>query len=500
MKSVHHAIFFSAVERYGSLFLFVVTAAVLSRLLTPEEFGIFAVVNAFMAVMAASFQEIGGANYLIQKQDLSRRDIATAFTITFCLSILVGTLLFLLQDLLAWVFTQPGLKLGIAAAALNFVFTPFSTTLSALFRRDLDFSTLAVCGLAGSVVGSAVAIALAALDYSYMAPIWGTVAGNAAAALLLMVAWKDLRIFRPSLTGYSDVFGFGLYSSGVGLINVFYNLAPQLFLARILDFASVGLYSRAVSVTQLFDKLVSQVLAPVILPAIFAHTKNGGDLKRIYLSAIELLTAVQWPFLSFMAIMAHAIILVWLGPTWLDVVPLIRMLCIAYLAFFAACLSYPMLVALGRVRDALVSSLISLPPSLLVIFIASFFGVKAVAASALLTLPFQAAVAIYYVGRRIAIRPSDLFHAVAKSGLLTLSSAAGAAATAALMDLNYVRPVPGLLLAGMLAAAGWLFGLIITGHPLLARLQVAASSLPFASATFPFLFPHTRSGRTETEA
>ena len=185
-------------------------------------------------------------------------------------------------------------------------------------------------------------------------------------------------------------------------------MAPQLILARVLDFNAVGLYGRAINVTQVFDKLVIQVLNPVIMPAIFAQIRAGGDLKRIYLNAIELISAVQWPFLIFFALMADPIILIWFGPTWTEIVPLIRMLCIASLSLFAACLTYPVLVAVGRVRDTLTSSLISLPPSLLVIFVASFFGVRAVAASALLTLPFQAIVALFFVSQHLAITPADL--------------------------------------------------------------------------------------------
>ena len=71
MTSIHRSIFFSAVERYGSLLLFLFSTAVLSRLLTPVEFGIYAVINAVVAVISASFQEFGGANYLIQKKVLS---------------------------------------------------------------------------------------------------------------------------------------------------------------------------------------------------------------------------------------------------------------------------------------------------------------------------------------------------------------------------------------------------------------------------------------------
>ena len=137
------------------------------------------------------------------------------------------------------------------------------------------------------------------------------------------------------------------------------------------------------------------------------------------------------------------------------------MLCIASLSLFAACLTYPVLVAAGRVRDTLVSSLISLPPSLLVIFVASFFGVQAVAASALLTLPFQAIVAIYFVSRRLAMSPADLIRATLKSGIVTACSIAGVLGSMAIIEFSSAGPIVGLFLAGVSAAAGWVVGI---GH------------------------------------
>jgi O-antigen/teichoic acid export membrane protein len=477
MTSIHRSIFFSGVERYGSLLLLLFSTAALSRLLTPSEFGIYAVINAVVAVIAASFQEFGGANYLIQKKMLSEQNIRTAFTITFCISIIIGIALFICSDALVWFFRQDGLKAGIAVSILNFALTPFSVVISALFRRDMEFGKLALCGLAANLVSVAVSIALAVLHYSFMAPIWGTVAGNVILAVLLIAFCKNKQVFRPSLAEYPDVIRFGLYSGGVSIINVFYNLAPQLFLARILDFAAVGLYSRAVGITQVFDKLVGQVLGPVIMPAIFVQTKAGGNLKRIYLDAIALLTAVHWPFLAFFAIMAQPIISIWLGPTWLEIVPLVRMMCIAYLSLFVACLTYPVLVAVGSVRDALISSLISLPPSLLIIFIASFFGVQAVAASAMLTLPFQAAVAIYFVSRHLDIGLLDLFRATFKSGIVTLFSCGGAVVWAAMVEYGLLRPILGLSLACISAVICWLLSMVVTDHPLLPRLQTAATGL-----------------------
>src|SRR3954470_4925783 len=139
MSSIQRSIFFSAVERYGSLLIFLFSTAVLSRLLVPEEFGIYAVITAIVVVITSSFQEFGGANYLIQKQTLSEQNIRTAFTITFSISIVIGLTLIIGSDVLVWFFSQHDLKAGIAASALNFLLTPFSVVISALFRREMQF-------------------------------------------------------------------------------------------------------------------------------------------------------------------------------------------------------------------------------------------------------------------------------------------------------------------------------------------------------------------------
>ena len=167
--------------------------------------------------------------------------------------------------------------------------------------------------------------------------------------------------------------------------------------------------------------------------------------------------------------MADPIILIWLGETWSEVVPLIRMLCIASLSLFAACLTYPVLVALGFVRDTL-SVIVDLASTIaFVIFVASFFGVRAVAACALLALPFQAIVALFFVGRRLAISPADLIRATLKSGIVTGDSVGGVLVSMAIMEFSSAGPVIRLVSASIFAAAAWWLGLLITKHRLLAQ-------------------------------
>jgi O-antigen/teichoic acid export membrane protein len=478
MRSLHKPILFSALEKYVSLLFYMVSSAILARLLSPMEFGICSIALALTNILTSYFQEFGGANYLIQKSVLSPRNIRTAFTVTSIAFFCVAALLYVLADLAASFFKQDTLQVAIFVCSINLALSPVPMTLSALLRREMEFAALARCNLGANFLAAVSSVVFAVRGWSFLAPILGMLVGTIARNVLMVASRPQLSIFRPSLRAYGEVFEFGAYSSSVVIINVFAVWFPQLVLGRVLDFSAVGLYSRAVNITQLFDKFCLQILAPVILPAISAHARSGGDLRKAYLDGLELLSCVHWSSLLFIAMMADEMIRIWLGSTWMDVVPLVQVMSIASLSMFAACLTYPVLVGIGRVQDTLTSSLISLPPCLLLTALAAFSGVQAVANVALITLPFQAAVAIWFIARRLTIGPLDLLHACSKSAIVALLCTLGAGLGRTTMVLSGAGPIGILLMAGAVGAAGWLVGVFVTNHPLLTHMRALTQSFP----------------------
>ncbi len=477
MNSVQRSIGFSAISKYGSTVFQILCVAALARLLTPAEFGIYTTVSAFIVIANVTAREFGGANYLIQKPHLAVDDVRSAFTVSSAMAAVLATALFAISGFVASFYSEHSVRFGIAIAALNFLLSPFVGTTSALLRRDMEFDALAACTLTSNFVAAATSVVLAALGYSYMSPIWGSIAGQFVLVGLLIRCRPSVRIFLPCLKGWREVVDFGLFSSAVAIINVLYQVLPQLIIGRVLDFTAVGLYGRAVNVTQIFDRLVLEVLGPVIMPAFAARTRAGHDLKPAYLRAVELLTSVQWPFLIFTALMAQPIVQILLGPGWDETVPLIRILCVASLALFAACLTYPVLVTIGRVRDTLTASLISVLPSLAIIFAASPYGLTALAASALVTLPLQATVALYFVGRRLEIAAGDLFGAMVKSAIVVALSGAGAIVMKTAEPSGLAVPVVTVAAAGSGALVGWCIGLVVTQHPLLGHIRVLSKDM-----------------------
>jgi O-antigen/teichoic acid export membrane protein len=156
------------------------------------------------------------------------------------------------------------------------------------------------------------------------------------------------------------------------------------------------------------------------------------------------------------------------GKQWIEVAPLVRVMALAALVMFPAFMTYPTLVARGRIRDTLWISLISLRLSMLLIFVASPFGLETVAATQFITAPIQVFVAISFIGRRIGVSWAEISGAVGRSVVVALCSAAAPALVVVLQDgFSFGMSRPALVFALAGAAAGWLAGLVLSGHPLL---------------------------------
>src|SRR5262249_19244760 len=98
------------------------------------------------------------------------------------------------------------------------------------------------------------------------------------------------------------------------------------------------------------------------------------------------------------------------------------------------------------------------------------------AASALLAMPLQMAVATYFVGRQIGLRPKELAQALWKSGIVTLCSAAAAAAGLAFSNFGHGAAPAELLASGSPAIAACASALALTRHPLLEHVRFLASA------------------------
>jgi len=118
---------------------------ILTIFLSPSVFGIFYIVTAFVSFLAY-FSDIGLAGALIQKkEDLTREDLSTTFTIQQILVIIVVSLaLFASGAIGAWYKLDASGIWLLRALLVSFFISSLKTIPSVLLERKLDFRKLII--------------------------------------------------------------------------------------------------------------------------------------------------------------------------------------------------------------------------------------------------------------------------------------------------------------------------------------------------------------------
>lgn len=479
MSRIRRAFLMSSVEQYLALVINLSMVAVLARLLKPAEIGI-AVIGMGVAAVVFSLREFATPEFLIQRDRIERRDVRTANTVLMALSLVLAAFLYLAAGPLCHFYGEPGLKAFLAVMLVASLIEASALTSVTLLRRELSFGVLARIRTTASIVTAGTTIWLAWTGHSYMSYAWGLFAGAVTNAVLAHLANPSARDFRPSLAARHEIFAFGCFKGATTVVEKIYETLPQMWLGYFMPMSAVGYYNRANAICGIPDRVFLSSIFAIAFPALATQLREGHDIKDAYLRLLSYISVVYWPALTVVAITADAIVDAILGPGWAEVVPLVRLLALAALFWFPVIPTNPLLLAMGRNRDAFAASLIARSVAAVILCSASLYGLLAMAASQFLALPFQMAVALYYAKKHVCFTWGELLAAIAASAGVTLCSVAGPLAVAATAGADGLSLVE-FGFAAVTAAIGWGAGLYWTRHPLWDELlDVVAAHAPFA--------------------
>lgn len=127
-------VFWSFGQKFGAKGIRIATSIFLARLLTPEAFGLVAMLAIFIAVSQGLIN--GGFNKaLIQKKETDDEDYSSVFYINLAVSILLYVLLYFGAPLIAGFYGQPQLVPLTRVLTLVFVINAFSYVQTRVCKR-----------------------------------------------------------------------------------------------------------------------------------------------------------------------------------------------------------------------------------------------------------------------------------------------------------------------------------------------------------------------------
>lgn len=310
--------------RYGNLIIQIVVTAILARLLSPEEFGILAMVvifTGFLNVMAE-----GGLNAtLVQESDPGEKEISTFFWLSVFISAVLFGLAALSAPLLERFFRVPGLSRIVIALAIGFLFIGMAAVGAGRARREFRFHTIAVTEILASLLSGTIAILMALNHQGVWALVMQTVAYQFFRAILLMVfdRWRPILVF--DLETVRRAIRLSRWITGGMVISYWGTNSDRLLIGRFLGPESLGFYSQASRLLILPSQLVSQVISPAVQP-VFRSIDRNADAFRTYRTLVETVAYLSFTGGVLSLILSREIVLSIWGPGWEPSIRLFRIL------------------------------------------------------------------------------------------------------------------------------------------------------------------------------
>ena len=311
-------------------FLGMGSTVVLARLLTPQDFGLIAMVTAVTGFVMM-FKDMGLSMATVQKAEINNGQISTLFWINVLLSLCVMLVTAALAPVIAWFYGEPRLTWITLALASAFIFGGLTVQHQALLRRNMRFGTLALIGIIGQLAGIVAAIIAAFYGAGYWSLVIMQLAATIAGAIAVWLAcgWRPGLPVRRS--GVRAMLAFGGNLTGFNFINYFARNLDNVLIGKFWGSGSLGLYSKAYSLLMLPLQQINSPLSAVAVPVLSRLQKEPTKFRSYYRKGLTLATMFAMPIVVFLFVVADKAILIVLGEQWTGAVPIFRALGIAAL-------------------------------------------------------------------------------------------------------------------------------------------------------------------------
>lgn len=448
------AVFWGAGGTVLRLLLQISAQVVLARLLGPEQYGIFAI-GATVISFSAFLSDIGLAYGLIQKTEVTPRDVRFVFTWQVIMGAVVTGMVWWGAGPIAAFFGEPRAKPIIEVLSALCMLNALAAPSLNLLKRQLDFKQIQIAQLTSYVAGYIVVgipLAMAGQQVWALVAAWLVQAG-----LNLVLLYRATGHALVPLIWYEQARAQSGYGGAVlvtNLVNWVINNIDRVVVGRTFGSREIGLY--ATSYNLFYNPTASAlgVVQPVFFSASSRVADDGQRIERGYRSLLAFVSALVLPAFVVVAVMAEPFIALLYGPQWQAAAALCRPIALAMPLFMLWGLTTPLLWVAGKASREF---MIQLPLALLwaaVCLAASRVSVEVVAWS-VFGLSFLRCTVVVVTAMRLRQMPWSSLWAGLRGGL-ALSLVVGLAVGALRMGMGTLAPGLQVAAAGLVALVAWL--------------------------------------------
>lgn len=361
---------------------------VLARLLTPEDFGLFAILGIFLA-LSNSFVNSGFGQAIIQRKSITYSEETAVFTFNIMVSVVFSFLLICSSRYIADFYAKSELEGMIMIMSLTIVFNAFSLVPRSKLTKQLRFDVSFRVNSLGVFLGAATSVILASNGYSF----WSLVIGAVVKEISLTILYYYHLKWRPKLNfRFRSIRSLYTYGSRLFLVSIsnsiFFNL-HIIIIGKLYPANSLGFYSRGESLSKFPVTFYNSILSQFTFPLFSKHQNDRDELKKYFRGAVVLTSFILFPILVGLFVTAKDIILVLLTEKWISALPFVKILSLVGVFSAMSVINLNVINSLGKSGASLKADIVSKLFIAMSLFLSYRLGLKAMALSYLVATIFS---------------------------------------------------------------------------------------------------------------
>ncbi len=405
----------------------------LPRLLTPVDYGVYAMVEPIISAMGL-FLNFGVGQAIIQSPGINRTEASGLFWVQTIAGLVGAFFMFATAPFVAGLYHEPRATPVIEVCSLLVAIGGLTNVQEALLNRQMRFGWVASINAAGVAIGLIVGVIAALMGAHY----WALAFDYAATTIVSLVgAWLGVRWLpreRPHFRSAIRFYKFGgalMVSDAAALVA---RQADAVLIGRFSGAQQLGLYDRGNKLALTSLQRITAVLQYILVPVLSRLAEDGARYRRAYLKVMRLLLLVFLPGIIAIGVSAQVLVPFLIGHQWTAAAPIFAWLCLAAVHRPVSMTMGFLFISQGRARAYMVWNAFSAITTVLSFVAGLPWGAVGVAAAyalsdVLLRLPFL----WWLVTRKGPISLSDLCREAAPFAL------AGAACFGVLLALQFLR-------------------------------------------------------------
>lgn len=358
----------------GRLINYFVTFAVgivLTRLLSPEEFGIFGIVMAIV-LFSNVFSDFGFRIALIQAKEINQTQLSTVFFINLVVSFCIFVFITISSTSIGEFYGNEDLAKPIVVMSTLFIINALTLIPSTLLNREMRFKPVSIVNTIASIISGSIGISLA---YSGL-KIWALIMQSLITSILLLIGVSIIAKWKPSLTfdlnSVKPLWKMSSTAFSLTILDNFYTRLDVFIVGKLFNFVTLGFYNRAQSVDGLVRNFSVGTLMSVVLP-FFSKMQDDKERLRIYYErSINLVLFIALFLSGFLFLSSLDIVIILFTEKWAPVASYFRIIAITSFAYPVSAIMVNIIVARGNSKEfiklEILKKLASTPSYLFIIF------------------------------------------------------------------------------------------------------------------------------------